>query len=809
MKYRKVTFKAEACGLASFGRLMLPWVSIATSLLFLFSAVAWSDGRSSLLPTRATFSLDLSPKPKLGGVSTATLTVTPNEAIPHLRLVVRGLGIEVLNGKQVAKHSWREEILKDGSLKAGIQKKYQFAVRFSVAPDPGMPALLQIQPWELSGPSGWVERSISWEGGWVVLDEETGEMGSQTDLMHRGFTTPLKDSLTWELSNVFQGKLEGLVASFINDESALTRTQALFLVEKSYRLVLQSMAEKNSPYCNPNKTETVDVPVGRAAGALRRDVANQARFSGKSKIQVYRDLIEQWKVERSRPKALIKKSEIKGLPPSPLLATSLIGTWKFKKHSVDSASGISTTPVDKPMRRVFVDFWERLESGANQYLARNKTDNDGVYSVSASLDPGIYYHCVFPVVLCDGPSTTYPDGYRIIVKTAFRNQWPPEYTSEFLKVWKYHLTGVIIPYNQPTVDFGTHYFWEDSLYPTTYQPSGGAANIYDDLLKGYEFVRDTMQEPLLASVRAFWEPRVRFIPGVSSYRSDTIFVTGNPDTLEHNTDEWDDDILLHEYGHHVMDNLAEWPPSNTPDHQWQNAYPNDKNLAYGEAWPYLFAGEVNHRDHSSDTYNRLGSGGGVNNCKWFSLEDPWLSNYFQSNQFHPSPWCEGVVTGTLWDMYDAVNEQYSGGGEDSLGIGQYPEILGYMWQDFKNYTVTRAESDSPNVAHKNYWIFDFISGWAHSSGWSMDNQEFGHEVAIRTIADHHGISWIPPDPPTGLTGNASGLVWNRSTEGDRWGYNIYNKDWGWPTLGYSRDNDYVNLDPDTTYLPKYHMWPQQ
>jgi hypothetical protein len=78
-----------------------------------------------------------------------------------------------------------------------------------------------------------------------------------------------------------------------------------------------------------------------------------------------------------------------------------------------------------------------------------------------------------------------------------------------------------------------------------------------------------------------WTLRIMWEPGydtTTKYKStDTVFVYG--DTTGNN-DEWDDDILLHEFGHYLMNHYAQLHATSTSPHYYWKKYPNDKYLAY-------------------------------------------------------------------------------------------------------------------------------------------------------------------------------------------------------------------------------------
>ncbi len=271
-----------------------------------------------------------------------------------------------------------------------------------------------------------------------------------------------------------------------------------------------------------------------------------------------------------------------------------------------------------------------------------------------------------------------------------------------------------------------------------------------------------------------WPLRVMWEPGydtTTKYKStDTIFVHG--DTSD--TDEWDDDVLLHEFGHYLMKHYAQLQPTVTDTHWWYKAYPNDTCLAYKEGWATFFSGRA-----------RVGSGADslyVDNWKinasspnfWLNIENPWIGSYFDTTDFQGGPWCEGSVCGALWDIYDSYNEIPYHSYPDSLYGVWFPDTglydtltMGFapIWDVFDHY--------DPSGEPTNCWtIFHFRSGW--------NAFNYNHQFALNQILLHHRIMVdSAPSKPIGLTAqrefNYVRLYWRKNTESDLKGYRIYRR----------------------------------
>jgi hypothetical protein len=183
------------------------------------------------------------------------------------------------------------------------------------------------------------------------------------------------------------------------------------------------------------------------------------------------------------------------------------------------------------------------------------------------------------------------------------------------------------------------------------QPISGAVNIFETYLHARTCVN--------APAQPNWPLRVLWEPGydtLTKYRNDTIFVLGEQNPPINNTDEWDDDMLLHEFGHYLMRHYAQLRATVTSSHAFWLSYPNDTCLAYKEGWASFFSGmaRTGLTNDSLIIDNIRGIGSGT--AGYLNLENPWNCSGMTSEDFQGGPWCEGAVAGVLWDIYDAKTE---------------------------------------------------------------------------------------------------------------------------------------------------------
>ncbi|MDI6916316.1 MAG: Ig-like domain-containing protein [Thermoplasmatales archaeon] len=275
--------------------------------------------------------------------------------------------------------------------------------------------------------------------------------------------------------------------------------------------------------------------------------------------------------------------------------------WGFK---VDY---YTTFPLYLPARGVEVQIWDD-EYFIDIWLGTTLTNENGYFECTVAND-----------------AETWPDGGTadIYVRALAR--------SSVLEVgdgtWVY--------------DFYTKTYWDVSDGTLNvgrwYCPSSenGAWQIYDTILYGFSYMYN-----------APW--------GGNSYKVPKVPVTWPASTTEFNpTLEWIyiksghaqcADVVLHEYGHHVMYNIyGNWLPSAGGTHQWDK-YASSKERAWAEGWADFFFAPVQiwsgHGDRFYDDYYQ---------GFYIDLEAvPWWTQTGDQN--------EGSIAAALYDIYDSDDE---------------------------------------------------------------------------------------------------------------------------------------------------------
>jgi|GEM_PF-5635604 len=153
--------------------------------------------------------------------------------------------------------------------------------------------------------------------------------------------------------------------------------------------------------------------------------------------------------------------------------------------------------------------------------------------------------------------------------------------------------------------------------------------------------------------------------GYSSDEEDAFIVLRASHGGLYSPDDFDPDIIWHEYGHHLAfsSGTFDYGPEVLFVWDWHTDHfvPNGDNLVAREAWAIFWACYLTN---SSIWYDR---GWGLDgeydfvNYDWWNLEDgTWgRSRTWQASETHPSVThmglgCPGAVTGVFWDLYDDV-----------------------------------------------------------------------------------------------------------------------------------------------------------
>lgn len=258
---------------------------------------------------------------------------------------------------------------------------------------------------------------------------------------------------------------------------------------------------------------------------------------------------------------------------------------------------------------------------------------------------------------------------------------------------------------------------------------GGAFNSLDVFSRADELIRsggpcNTASNPAAVSptspcipplLTAYWEP------GNSNgtfydNSQNAIFILGGG-TADGDTDEYDDSVIAHEYGHFIM---AYFSHDNSPGGVHvitDNA--EDIRLAYSEGWGNFFSSAVRNSPLYVDTANQ----------RTFSFELEGLTSSGVSNLPAIAVYDthELAVAAVLWDIFDPADD-------DPLSLGFTP-----VWQ-----AVLQIPAAS-TATFESFWLTFASLNLPGNNSNAAGLQEIMRERKIELFPD------APPDP---LTPNA-------------------------------------------------------
>lgn len=249
-------------------------------------------------------------------------------------------------------------------------------------------------------------------------------------------------------------------------------------------------------------------------------------------------------------------------------------------------------------------------------VARGSTDDSGAFAIDYLGHAGQTY-------LVRASSVATWDGFRVEVRDR---------------------SGASALYSQDTEPFGA-----DSdparvaLVARAAQPIGGAMNVADVTVDGFRFVArfSALRSPTLTY---FWQDGLSYSCG-SCYSRNAIRLGGQVE----DPDQYDDDIILHEFAHYVVDHFSD-DDSSGGTHRDRLV---DPRLAYGEALGYFLSSAI--RDDATMVDNFLGSVRFID-YEAVTIGGASLDSFFGTSDGTPGgAQREEVGAAILWDIFDGPN----------------------------------------------------------------------------------------------------------------------------------------------------------
>jgi len=302
--------------------------------------------------------------------------------------------------------------------------------------------------------------------------------------------------------------------------------------------------------------------------------------------------------------------------------------------------------------------------------------------------------------------------------------------------------------------------YNDTTFPleamsVVHPDTAGAFNVVNTLLDGREYLSDQLNYGNLPLQNcAVWDAldssRITSSFGGFSTGDNIpgIYIAGKAN-IENNWDEWDEAVILHEYGHYVMYNCMQQLPE--AGGQWYylvtTSGKNNLQLAMSEGWANFYSALV--RDDPLFINTTYYDPQWVVHNYEISKPDP---AYYSSQYDYPAnhPWqttpqfegasVPGSINVSLWDLYDDPDDDnymegsYIWGHNNDHNSSSSWRGTDAIWDVLTNY-----DPQPDNPAHDYCWnIYEFIHGW-RTFGYPVDS-------IFKNIFEAHGVSvFIPGD----------------------------------------------------------------
>ncbi|MEX2690606.1 MAG: hypothetical protein Q6351_009835 [Candidatus Njordarchaeum guaymaensis] len=221
-------------------------------------------------------------------------------------------------------------------------------------------------------------------------------------------------------------------------------------------------------------------------------------------------------------------------------------------------------------------------------------------------------------------------------------------------------------------------------------PKKGAAMVFEHLYYASEFMIESVKvnPPKIAAILGFSSDKPRIYYDVETRR---IFINSNPDYA----DWYDFSVVVHEYGHFIMDVYADlYPPYSICHHAW-SAH-TDYYTAWIEGWATFFQSVV------KDWFGFGSAEYYIDSYIGIAVFNVSLEREYAPNKKQDFTDVEGAVAGFLWDIYDNVKDD-----QDNDGFGDDINLsFKAIWD-----VITKYDPAPADLNHNHPWtIVEFIFG---------------------------------------------------------------------------------------------------
>jgi hypothetical protein len=346
-------------------------------------------------------------------------------------------------------------------------------------------------------------------------------------------------------------------------------------------------------------------------------------------------------------------------PPPAGPQITVTGTATFEDRLYDR-DGFTGQLARKPARFVAVQL---VADDGGAVLGETFTREDGSYSLTAPITEGRTVHVSLVARI------TQPLSIEVINVT----------------LQTYALSA-------PSFAGAARSFSQD--FAATTADLGGVFNIVDTMIEGAAAARAANPQNPFGRVRVIWSVNNRARASFNE-NNNTIQLRGHPE----DPDEYDDPVILHEFGHFVARFFSHDTSPGGP-HSPFDAEPEVPSLAWSEGFATWFALETRQDPTYFDSF---GTGTFA-----MELETPELARLLVG------PQNELAISAVLWDIGDPANEPH-----DALDRRQ-----AQMWDVMNGHFRATRPADVTMAT--------FCSGWVARA--------HGQLAELQAVAQHRGIS---------------------------------------------------------------------
>jgi len=339
---------------------------------------------------------------------------------------------------------------------------------------------------------------------------------------------------------------------------------------------------------------------------------------------------------------------------NPVLFTATVtGSVQYEDREYGPAGFTGTTPYFKPSRFVLVEI---VDTATGLVLAKGTTGTTGAYRIPFFFSfSSVYVRIVSEAIL---------SGAHTIEVRSLSNKLYAVASGTF------------------SVSPGAVITRDVSISLSAGLPAG-VFNILDVYASGFEFVK-ALSGTYPPALTAYWQPGNS--NGTYYLSGSGIYLLGGDGIGGGDTDEYDDDVLWHEFGHFIADKFSKDDSPGGVHHLTDNNL--DLRLSWSEGWGDFSQGAVKYWLSANDP-TRLSTEAGTSSSTYVDTSN--VSWSFEFNTLSGDPYTtaanEVAVAKTLWNLMTGTGN-----------FGMTP-----VWDVFQNYL--------PTVSGTPVNIEAFWDGW--------------------------------------------------------------------------------------------------